>query len=353
MQVSVTMIAHYAVRVVMLHYCDSLKQMRALWLSRIAVSIYWWSDLKAAVLIPLKGVLGSGTSFRSRSWSTEVPIRNIKTLFFPVIFVVASLVAFIGGCLMLKELINLPTVLSLCCCIINFVPPFLLILLWIFGSGRLLSRFCTIFMVASWGAGIAAMVFLWLLFPRDVNFLKAANMSLSFLDAQRSGVAGASYPLKWRTTTGLQNVYNIIFYNDSTNSGKTPIPSKEFTFARVDLSGGFYNDGQVGPVKLTWNIALTTTMLAWSMLEYKDFWSKEETVKNHAINLLAHGLTYVQSCYQITQGKDPLTGQTQNSANDIIVYVVCPCKQKLSHTLCAGWQECVSIAALCFGFPLF
>jgi hypothetical membrane protein len=39
--VVITMIAYYAIRIVMLLYCDSFKQMRALWFSRIAVSINW------------------------------------------------------------------------------------------------------------------------------------------------------------------------------------------------------------------------------------------------------------------------------------------------------------------------
>jgi hypothetical protein len=39
--VVITMIAYYAIRTVMLLYCDSMKQMRALWFARIATSIFW------------------------------------------------------------------------------------------------------------------------------------------------------------------------------------------------------------------------------------------------------------------------------------------------------------------------
>ena len=41
MYVVITMMAYYAIRTVMLLYCDSFKQMRALWFSRIATSINW------------------------------------------------------------------------------------------------------------------------------------------------------------------------------------------------------------------------------------------------------------------------------------------------------------------------
>ena len=300
------------VRVVMLHYCDSLKQMRALWLARIAVSVYWWADLKASTLIPTKALLGTGTSFRSRSWSTAAPIRNVKAMLLPLAIIILSLVAFVGGCLHLRTNINLPTVLSLCAVAINFVPPFLLLLFWTFGPGRLLSRACTFFMLLSCAAGVAALVFLWLLFPRDVDFKRAAVMSLSFFDAQRSGSLPKGYPVQWRADSGEQNIYPIQFSNMSTNT---------FVNVRADLTGGFYNDGEVGPVKVTWNIALTTTMLAWSLLEYEPFWSKDEATKNHAIALLTHGLKYVQSTYVMSPLRDEF-GAQQSPSFDKLVYVV-------------------------------
>jgi Glycosyl hydrolase family 9 len=317
--VVVFMMAHYTLRTVMLHFCDSLKQMRALWLARVAVAIFWWSDLKAATLVPAKGVLSAtpgDVSFRSRSWSTAVPVRNLKALVLPVGFVATSLVAFVGGCLMLRSVINLPTVLSLCLVVINFAPPALLCLYWAFGPGRLLSQACTLFMLLSWAAGAIAMVFLWLLWPRDVDFKAAAEMSLSFFDAQRSGALPSNYPITWRGDSGLQNVALMTFANDTGSASSTTSET-----ISVDLTGGFYNDGEAGPVKITWNIAITTTMLAWSMLEYQDFWEADVVRVNHALALLTHGLTYVKAAYQVTPLRDA-TGQQQSANYDQIVYVV-------------------------------
>ena len=317
--VVVFMMIHYAVRTVMLHWSDSFKQMRALWLARVAASLYWWSDLKAAVLVPAKAIIGNGVSFRSRSWSTAVPVRNLKALIIPFATVVVSITAFAGGCVTVRTTINLPTVLSLCLVAINAVPPALLCLYWTFGPGRLLSKACTLGMWTSWAAGVAGIVFLWLLWPRNVNFERAADMSLSFYDAQRSGALPSNYPVTWRGDSGLMNVAQMTF---TVQSKQNAVLAKGVTNTiDVDLTGGFYNDGEVGPVKITWNIALTTTMLAWSLLEYEDFWGQQEVRKNHAIALLTHGLAYVSATYQIVPLTDE-TGKPLSSANDQVVYVV-------------------------------
>ena len=37
----------------------------------------------------------------------------------------------------------------------------------------------------------------------------------------------------------------------------------------ADLSGGFYTEGDMGPVKVTSHVAWSTSLLAWSLLEYE------------------------------------------------------------------------------------
>jgi Glycosyl hydrolase family 9 len=104
------------------------------------------------------------------------------------------------------------------------------------------------------------------------------------------------------------------WYNETTNS---------YVNQTVDLSGGFYNDGEVGPVKLTYNIALTTSMLAWSMLEYQDFWAADEERKNLVSSVLRHGAAYVSETYvqnPLRNPQDP-TRPAQPSY-DLLYYVV-------------------------------
>ena len=310
--VAAMMLAHYASRAALLHTCSSLKQLRALWLSRVAVAIFWWADLKAATLTPAKALLGPRASFRSRGWSPAVPVRNLKALALPAATVAVSLTALVGGALLLRTTINLPTALSLCCLIINVAPPALLLLYWLFGAGALLARACTAAMLLSWAAGAAALAALALLYPRNVDFAAAAEASLAFLDAQRSGTLPRSYPVPWRADSGEQNVAVLTFLNETTGQSAP---------YRADLTGGFYNDGEVGPVKVTWNIALTTAMLAWSLLEYEDFWGASEARKNHALALLTHGLAYVEATYIPTPLVDPF-GHKGLSSQDKLVYAV-------------------------------
>lgn len=154
--------------------------------------------------MPLKAAIGPGTSFRSRTWSDAVPARNVKALIWPIIFIVLSLMAFIGGCIHLRKVINLPIVLSLCLVVVNLVPPLLVLLHWNFGQGTLLTRAASLLMLLSFVAGAAGLVFLWLLYPREVDFTKAADLSLEFLNAQRSGSLKQGFPIDWRFDTGKQ-----------------------------------------------------------------------------------------------------------------------------------------------------
>jgi hypothetical protein len=151
----------------------------------------------------LKSAIGPGTSFRSRTWTYNIPVRNIKSLVWPFVFTVLSVIAFIGGCIHLRRVINLPNVLSLCLIVVNLAPQLLLLLHWNFGQGTLLTRAASLLMLMSFAAGAAGLVFLWFLYPREVDYERAADLSLDFLNAQRSGF-DLGFPIDWRFDTGRQ-----------------------------------------------------------------------------------------------------------------------------------------------------
>lgn len=44
---------------------------------------------------------------------------------------------------------------------------------------------------------------MWLLYPSNVDYEKATDMSLSFMDAQRSGALPSYWPIRWRGDSGL------------------------------------------------------------------------------------------------------------------------------------------------------
>lgn len=120
--------------------------------------------------------------------------------------------------------------------------------------------------------------------------------------------------MTWRFTSGLQNVESLVFFNET---------SGERVDSPVDLTGGFYNDGLAGPVKVTWNIAMTVSLLSWSLLEYPAFWARDPQELSHAVTLIAAGSKYLLACY----GVSPLynwnrPGTAGSSDKDQIVYVV-------------------------------
>jgi hypothetical protein len=72
-QLVITMCAYYAIRTVMLLYCDSFRQMRALWFSRIATSINWC--VLITLLVPLACIL---SMWRDCRCSADTPLFPLQ-----------------------------------------------------------------------------------------------------------------------------------------------------------------------------------------------------------------------------------------------------------------------------------
>lgn len=67
--------------------------------------------------------------------------------------------------------------------------------------------------------------------------------------------------------SGLQYRTATVNGEDGVNSQYRPQYSLPAFNVTTDLSGGFYEDGPWGPVKLTKTNALTTANLAWAVLD--------------------------------------------------------------------------------------
>lgn len=314
------MAGHYLLRAALLLRCRSLEQLRALWLSRVAASIFWWPDLKAASLTTLQAATGTPfTGTRGRAGLAQP--RTLKPPRWPIAIVLLSAVAFAGGCMHLRAAADVPSALSLCFVAINAAPPLLLLARERLGRGPAFSRLCTLCMLASGAASAAAFGFIPLLFPRRVDYARAGRLALRFLNAERSGSIPAGFPVGWRATSGLQFSAVQITFTNATQGAVTDRVD-EF-YKTVDLSGGFYTEGEAGPVKLTWTVAVTTSMLAWAMLEYPDFWQAAPELQADATALLLHGALYMQEAYVVTPLQDDLDPtRLQSSGNDQLVYVV-------------------------------
>ncbi|KAK9113019.1 hypothetical protein Scep_020538 [Stephania cephalantha] len=80
----------------------------------------------------------------------------------------------------------------------------------------------------------------------DHNYLDALSKSILFFEGQRSGWLPLDQRLNWRANSGL---------GDGSSRG-------------IDLVGGYYDAGD--NVKFNFPMAFTTTMLAWSVIEFSE-----------------------------------------------------------------------------------
>ena len=253
----------------------SLKGLMARWLAHVSVVILFWQYLKASLLTPIRTCIGPpAAKFKptNRGTSAGGALDDVAP---SAIIVIASVVALAVTLRSFNLVSNAPKAIAIFWVVHNAVPHILMLMHTKIGQCKFMERFCKVSQVVSGAAAVAALVMMWLLYPVNVDFADAARKSLDFLDAQRSGTLPPGH-VAWRFDTGAQNVFVI--------NGTT-----------IDLSGGFYNNGEVGPVKITSHVALVTSTLAWSLLEYPAFW-RESGAINQAVSLVFHGVTYLESC---------------------------------------------------------
>ncbi|XP_064975364.1 endoglucanase 3-like [Musa acuminata AAA Group] len=100
----------------------------------------------------------------------------------------------------------------------------------------------------------------------DPDYHDALSKSLLFFQGQRSGKLPPDQSLTWRANSGLTDGYA----------------------ENVDLTGGYYDAGD--NVKFGLPMAFTTTMLAWSVLEFGRWMPKE---LNHAREAVRWGTDYL------------------------------------------------------------
>lgn len=175
---------------------------------------------------------------------------------------------------------------------------------------------------------------LWLLYPREVDYAKAADLSLRFLFAEWAGSISEPFPIPWRKASGaIYEAFEIDIPRpdllaaaqraDANLAGNTDVPVETYT---RDLSGGFYTEGEVGPVKVTQHVAFSTAMLAWSLLEFPAFWGAGggSRRRRDALTLVRHGMDHLLACY-IPVGTPagwPRGVEAPYSPQDQVVYLV-------------------------------
>ncbi|KAF8062818.1 hypothetical protein N665_1195s0005 [Sinapis alba] len=108
------------------------------------------------------------------------------------------------------------------------------------------------------------------------NYIEALSKSLLFFQGQRSGPLPPDQQVPWRASSGLS----------------------DGSSANVNLIGGYYTEGD--NVKHNFPMAFTTTMLAWSTLEYGDQMGPE--IQNARVNI-RWATDYLLKCATATPGK--------------------------------------------------
>lgn len=104
------------------------------------------------------------------------------------------------------------------------------------------------------------------------------------MQAERAGRLPQNYTIDWRANSGLQ-------YEEAIIDGRRGVTSKyrkqyflkSFTNITRDLSGGFYEDGPYGPVKLTKTNAMSTALTAWAALDLPQPFEEEVDEQGHSL----------------------------------------------------------------------
>lgn len=67
-----------------------------------------------------------------------------------------------------------------------------------------MSTICKVSMVITTASGVLAIVLMWLLYPREVNWLPTLDSSITFMQAQMSGALPPDHRVDWRGDSGMQ-----------------------------------------------------------------------------------------------------------------------------------------------------
>ncbi|KAG4979174.1 hypothetical protein JHK84_032758 [Glycine max] len=109
------------------------------------------------------------------------------------------------------------------------------------------------------------------------NYGEALSKSILFFEGQRSGKLPPTQRMTWRKDSALQDVYIV-------PADTTVLP---FLRNKVDLVGGYYDAGD--NVKFNFPMAFSTTMLAWSVIEFGKFMGPD---LKHALDAIRWATEY-------------------------------------------------------------
>jgi cellulose synthase/poly-beta-1,6-N-acetylglucosamine synthase-like glycosyltransferase len=245
--------AYIAAQYGIISYVRSTKHIKPLWFANIANQILWWTFVKACWRA-LGSTCGKAITFKTTlKGASRFMNSSIGDLWVPASVFLFLCVSFGFG---LAKVISGPRVittltLSLVWIVYSAIAPYLILHYTFIGRGTTLRLACNIGFYLSWLCGIAAIVLLWLVYPKPYSYNEALTQNFMFMESQQSGKLPANFSIPWRNSS----YYTVEGAN---------VKSQGYS----DLTGGWFQGDLVGGVKMTHPTAFSMSMLAWGLLEF-------------------------------------------------------------------------------------
>lgn len=157
---------------------------QALWLANCSSVLLFYPYLKNSFLTPIKQVLGQTMEFKTTLKGSNASGFSLRTFGPAILIVILNVATFSVGLSSIDANINAAKGISMCWIVFNTVPHLMLLLHAYLGPGYVMVAFCKLFLLLTNGSGILAIVLMWLLYPREVDFEPAINASIKLMQVR-------------------------------------------------------------------------------------------------------------------------------------------------------------------------
>ena len=165
--------------------------LQALWLANNSSVILFWPYLKASIFTPIKSMMGRAMEFKTTLKGAAAHNASLKVLGPSILIVLVNVVTFILGIVNYRVAVNAAQGISLSWLVFNTVPHVNLLFYSAFGPGGFMVAWCKLGMLLTFASSALAIILMWLLYPREVDFQEPLNFSVRFMQVRQMH-AGAS-----------------------------------------------------------------------------------------------------------------------------------------------------------------
>lgn len=155
--------------------------MQALWLANNSSVILFWPYLKASIFTPIKSLMGRTMVFKTTLKGAAAHNASLKVLGPSILIVLVNAVTFLLGIVNFRVAVNAAQGISLCWLVFNTIPHVNLLFYSAFGPGGFMVGWCKMGMLLTTASSALAIILMWLLYPREVDFVKPLDFSVRFL----------------------------------------------------------------------------------------------------------------------------------------------------------------------------